>query len=80
MILEPTRYSRIIGVDVASTKLDVHDSQGKLKKIVINDELEIAKAIASKIRNPTETLVVCEGTGGYEDHGATGEKPFGSRR
>ena len=68
MILEPTRYSRIIGVDVASTKLDVHDSQGKLKKIVINDELEIAKAIASKIRNPTETLVVCEGTGGYEDH------------
>lgn len=68
MILEPTRYARIIGVDVASKKIDVHDSHGKLRKLVINDEFEIAKAIASKIRNPAETLVICEGTGGYEDH------------
>ncbi len=68
MILEPHQYARVIGVDVASKKLDVYDSAGKLKKIVVNDELEIAQAIASKIMNPTETLVVCEGTGGYEDH------------
>ncbi len=68
MILEPNQYSRVIGIDVASKKLDVHDSAGKLNKIVINDELEIARAIASKIESPTETLVVCEGTGGYEDH------------
>jgi len=67
MILEPTPFARVVGVDVASKKLDVHDSAGKLKPIVVNDPIEIAKSIASKIRNPKETLVVCEGTGGYED-------------
>ena len=68
MILKPVQYARVIGIDVASKKLDVFDSAGKLNKIVINDELEITKAIASKVKSPSETLVLCEGTGGWEDH------------
>lgn len=51
MILKPVQYARVIGIDVASKKLDVFDSAGKLNKIVINDELEITKAIASMETN-----------------------------
>lgn len=68
MILEPTQYSRIIGVDVASRKLDISDSDNALSPVVVNDEAKIVQQIASKIRNPSETIVVCEGTGGYEDY------------
>ena len=67
MILEPQNYSRIIGVDVASKKLDISDSAGQLKTSVANDEDTIVKEIASQIKNKSQTLVVCEGTGGYED-------------
>lgn len=67
MILEPQNYSRVIGVDVSSKKLDISDSAGQLKTIVANDEDAIVKEIASQIKNKSQTLVVCEGTGGYED-------------
>ncbi len=48
MILEPNQYARVIGVDVASKKLDVYDSAGKLKKIVINDEKRIISGCSRK--------------------------------
>ena len=43
MILEPQNYSRVIGVDVASKKLDISDSASQLKTMVANDEDAIVK-------------------------------------
>ena len=63
MILEPQNYSRVIGVDVASKKLDISDSASQLKTIVANEEDAIVKEIASQIKTKSQTLVVCEGTG-----------------
>ncbi len=64
---ETNDYSRTIGVDVASKKLDISDSAQKLKREVANDFSSVGKEIVSKIADPKSTLVVCEGTGGYEE-------------
>lgn len=58
--------TRVIGVDVAKDKLDVCDSEGKLKSEVKNSTASVVKHIAKKISSPDETFVVCEATGGYE--------------
>jgi len=58
--------TRLIGVDVAKNKLDVCDSQGKLKCQVQNRTTSIVKHIVSRIDQPEQTFVVCEATGGYE--------------
>ncbi len=58
---------RVIGIDVASQKIDVYDPTGKIsKKEVLNTTASIQKHVISKIQNPEETFVVCEATGGYE--------------
>lgn len=67
MKLEKNNFVRIVGVDVASKKLDISDSAGKLKRQIKNDCSAVAKEIVSRIDSRTETLVVCEGTGGYEE-------------
>ena len=67
MILEPENYERVIGVDVASKKLDISDSKRQLKTLVANDFDAIEKEISSKLTNASTTLVLCEGSGGYED-------------
>lgn len=59
-------YSRVVGVDVSSKKLDISDSANKLKPQIDNSYVAVAKEIVSKIGDRCETLVVCEGTGGYE--------------
>lgn len=67
MRLEAKTYARVIGVDVASKKLDIADSMEGLPKIVENDYDIVCQKLASQVAY-TDTLVVCEGTGGYEDH------------
>lgn len=65
--MENTRsFTRVIGVDVASEKLDICDSQGEVTGRIDNTFDQVAKSLVNKIKNPKNTLVVCEGTGGYE--------------
>lgn len=61
-----TTYVRVIGVDVASVELDINDSEAKLSKTIPNTVAAIAKMFVAKIKSCSETLVVCEATGGYE--------------
>ena len=60
------RYRRTIGVDVASKKLDLNDSFGKLVVQIANEPSEIVKHLARKITRE-ETLVICESTGCYHE-------------
>lgn len=66
MKLEAKKYARVIGVDVASKKLDISDSSGVLPKVVENDYEVICQKLATNIAG-ADVLVICEGTGGYED-------------
>lgn len=59
-------YVRVIGVDVASQKLDLNDSQKSLKTVIENSKSSIQRHLISKIKDLENTLVVCEATGGYE--------------
>lgn len=59
-------YLRVIGVDVASEKLDVNDSDGKIASQLPNTAAGIAKQIVGRISDTKNTLVVCEATDGYE--------------
>jgi transposase len=61
-----TVYKRVIGVDIASATIDVHDSAGKLTGSAPNTLIGIQQAIMGKVRGRKTTLIVCEGTGGYE--------------
>lgn len=59
-------FERVIGVDVASRKLDLNDSRGKLRGQMANSLVAIGKQLITRIQDPQATLVVCEATGGYE--------------
>ena len=61
-----TVYLRVIGVDVASEKIDVNDSQGKICGSIPNSIDAIHKQIVCRIQSKHDTLVVCEATGSYE--------------
>ena len=60
------QYKRVIGVDVASEDLDVYDSAQNITGTVANNMASVRRSIASRIRSKQDTLIVCEGTGGYE--------------
>lgn len=60
-------FSRVIGVDVASEKLDINDSESKIAPIISNTCAAINKMLIAKIKDKENTLVICEATGGYED-------------
>ena len=60
-------FDCVIGVDVASKKLDLNDSHGRLHGTIANDWETIGSKLVAKIKSPQTTLVICEGTGGYED-------------
>ena len=49
-----------------SENLDVYDSAQKMAGTVVNTVASVRRAIASRIRSKQDTLIVCEGTGGYE--------------
>lgn len=59
-------YQRTIGVDIASETIDIYDSAGILSGSVPNTPLDIRKSVVAKIGTRADTLIVCEGTGGYE--------------
>lgn len=61
-----TKYERVIGIDVASERLDISDSKGKLPTKVSNTAKGIQQLI-KRIEEPEKTLVVCESSGGYEN-------------
>lgn len=58
--------TRFIGIDVSKDKLDISDSEGKIKKEVKNTKDTVVKQIVAKVAEPGKTFVVCEATGGYE--------------
>ncbi|QDV43764.1 Transposase IS116/IS110/IS902 family protein [Stieleria neptunia] len=60
------KYNRVIGIDVASNKIDVNDSAGKIAKQLPNTISAISKKLFKRIQDTENTLVVCEATGGYE--------------
>lgn len=60
-------FTRVIGVDIASEKIDVNDSQSKIAVQMPNTCAAIAKRFVAKIKSAETTLVICEATGGYED-------------
>lgn len=62
-----TAFKRVIGVDIASDKIDVCDSDRKIKGSIPNTTEAIRKQLLDKIGSPSDTLVICEATGGYED-------------
>jgi len=60
------RFSQFLGVDVSKAKLDVACDDGKKPWQIKNDEEDIVKNLIGRIKNPQNTLVVMEATGGYE--------------
>jgi transposase len=59
-------YKRVIGIDVSKQRLDVADSDGKISLEVDNLLTSIQAKIIKLIGPKTDTLVVCEATGGLE--------------
>jgi transposase len=61
-----TPYTRVIGVDIGAEKLDVNDSAAKLAALLPNTVAAIQAGIVARIEDKDHTLVVCEGSGGFE--------------
>ena len=59
-------YSLIIGVDVSKAKLDLAWGSHGTPETIANADTAIARKLIAKIEDPTNTLVVMEGTGGYK--------------
>lgn len=64
--LQKSCYTRYIGVDVAKASLEIDDSAGQIAAVVDNSQQAIVDQIVEHINDPNSTLVICEGTGGYE--------------
>lgn len=65
-IVKKNSYARVIGVDIASDKIDVHDSEGKLTGEMPNTCAAINRKLAARLKSTSDVLVICEATGGYE--------------
>jgi len=59
-------YKRVIGIDICTVRLDIADSDSKIQKAVEYTSNTIKTKILKLIKEPSETLVVCEATGGLE--------------
>ena len=59
-------YARIIGVDIASDKIDIYDSDGKLTGELPNTCVAVDKKLTARLKSCDSVLVICEATGGYE--------------
>ena len=65
MKMTPHGYTFVIGVDISKAKLDITwGSNGPLESID-NTEPAIAQQIVSKIKEPANTVIVMEATGGW---------------
>lgn len=63
-----SKYHNVIGVDVASRKLDLHDLQKNKHQVIDNDLPAIQRFVRQCKSSTTSMLVVMEATGGYEQH------------
>lgn len=61
------KYQNVVGVDVASEKLDIHDTLSNCHSIIANDRTEIESFVNCIVHRKQSTLVVMEATGGYEN-------------
>lgn len=61
-----TTYECVIGADVSAEKIDVFDSQQRLVGTIPNTFAAIRQQLIEKIASPSQTLIVCEASGGYE--------------
>jgi transposase len=59
-------YKRVIGIDISTERLDIADSNAKIVHEVDYTIDAIKSKILKLIKKPSETLVVCEATGGLE--------------
>lgn len=59
-------YKRVIGIDISTERLDIADSNSKIVHEVDYMVDAIKSKILKLIKKPSETLVVCEATGGLE--------------
>ena len=66
MKLEKSNYQRYIGIDVSKQTLEVSDSKGEIENSIRNESQFILKHLVDVIDPAESTLVICEGTGGYE--------------
>jgi transposase len=66
MGLKMKSYKRVIGIDICTERLDIADSFSKIEKAIENTVDAIKAKIIKLIKEPSETLVVCEATGGLE--------------
>ena len=60
-------YKRVIGIDICTERLDIADSNLKIEKAIEYTVDTIKKKIIKLVKEPSETLVVCEATGGLEN-------------
>lgn len=60
------KYKRIIGVDVASRKLDVYDNVTNRHQVIDNSAKSVQQFLKRLADTKDEILVVMEATGGYE--------------
>jgi len=66
MKMATTKDLLVIGVDVSKAKLDVSWESDGTPETIENSDKKITRNLIAKIENPAKTLVVMEGTGGYE--------------
>lgn len=59
-------YQNVIGVDIAKRKLDLFQSNSKRLSKIANDAESIGQLVTEIKESRLKTLVVMEGTGGYE--------------
>lgn len=67
MGLKMKSYCRVIGIDISKNRLDLFDSTSQLDKEISYSIDAIQKKIIKNIQEPSQTLVVCEATGGLEE-------------
>jgi len=58
----------VLGVDVSKAKLDIVWGSDGLPETIENTDREITRNLISKIKDPANTLIVMEATGGYESN------------
>lgn len=66
MKMAPKDDLLVIGVDVSKAKLDIVWGSNGLPETIENTDQAIARNLIPKIKDPAKTLIVMEGTGGYE--------------
>lgn len=59
-------YGNVIGVDVASRKLDIVELKSGQHQIIENSRTEICRMVKAWAKRKSRILVVMEATGGYE--------------